>query len=410
MGGRIHLPEQGVTYRNINAELEMEANQVLLQRAEMTSGGTLVATGTIGLAELTLGEFDLDLSASDFLAVDSREYRAVASGDLQVSGTTKAPVLTGNLDLVSADIRLVNEAVAELEPVQLTEADLNMLEQRFGIRVTEADTTTFDIFVPLAMNVNVDMARDVWVRSTSNPEMDIQLTGDVDVRKNAGGEMQIFGSIEVLPERSRVIQFGRRFDITEGRITFNGPSDDPLLDITAQYEVPARDDPGSQVTITLAIDNQHLDELRPELTSSPQMEMTDILSYIATGKPAGEGFALGGSPGGSGVVGFGTDVALSQLTNIIEGIAGSELSLDVIEIEHGLGGTRLTAGKYINPKLFVAVSQPIANSSTSAGEAGSSNDFSPDVTVEYELNNWVLVRGQRIGSVIRLNFIWKYAY
>src|SRR5690606_32757647 len=199
------------------------------------------ASGTINLAELTLGEFDITLLANEFLAVDSREYRAVVDADLQLSGTTDRPVLTGVLELERAEINLTEETTSpDLEMVELTEADLAVLEQRFGLRVTEEDTTTFDFFEALTMDLEVQMERNTWLRSRSNPRMDIQFSGNLDLSKRPEQDIQIFGSIEVVPEHSRIVQFGKRFTLTSGTLTFNGPAADPYVDVEAAYDVPAR--------------------------------------------------------------------------------------------------------------------------------------------------------------------------
>ena len=165
----------------------------------LAAGGSLASAadaadvevhGQINLAELTLGEFDLTMTADDFLAIDSREYEAVVDADLTLQGTTAQPVLGGDLEIQRAEINLTEQTTApDLENVQLTERDLRTLEQRFGIRVTEDDTTTFDFYEALAMNLNVVLERDTWLRSRTNPRMDIQFGGSLDLRKIAVGDL-----------------------------------------------------------------------------------------------------------------------------------------------------------------------------------------------------------------------------
>ncbi|ARA93084.1 hypothetical protein AWN76_007865 [Rhodothermaceae bacterium RA] len=427
--GVLGLPELGTEYRAVQARATLDGDRIVLEEARLRSSrpgrlragdGRLSASGTINLPDLTLGAFDLTAEARDFLAINTSDYRAVLDGRFTLQGTTEEPVLEGNVTVLSADIYLTDETSSDAyEEVTLTEADLQMLERRFGVRVTEEDTTTFDFYEALSMALSVRLERDIWLRSTENPEMYIQFTGDLDVQKAPYGEEQAFGSIEVIPERSVIRQFGKEFSITSGTLTFNGPVTDPLLDIDAEYRVPSRENPGDPVIITLSVEGR-LDNLdiEPGSENPPNMELTDIVSYLVFGRPASESFLLGGSgAGGNQNVGeIGVGIALGQVAALLESTLGQELGLDVIEIEQdGLRGTKITAGSYYsirglpNP-VFLAISQPISFSSSNATETGSGSAIQQtEVTIEYELAEGLLARISRRRS-IRFNLIWKTAY
>lgn len=407
--GVVGLPELGVTYRDVQADVAFADNRVLVQHVELDAGGgTLIGTGTINLPDLTLGEFDLEASADDFLAIDTREYRMVMDGDFVLQGTTQAPVLRGDVQVVSADFRLTDQAAStELATVRLSDDDLATLERRFGIRVSEADTSTFDFYQALTMNLDVEIERDTWLRSNANPELDIQFEGELDLSKQPSEDVQLFGAIEVIPERSRINQFGKRFGIASGTLTFNGEATNPRVDLTAEYDVRSRGNRTDEVTITLTVTGR-LEQPEVELGSDPQMETTDIVSYIATGRPASQAFQLGGG-GGQGLL---RGAAIGQLANLVEGVASSELGLDVVEIRQDpfLGTTTLTAGKYLSSKFYAAVSQPLSLGTTTGTTQETVEATDTQVTLEYEFYEWLLVRLMRQGSVIRVNLFWEYSY
>lgn len=409
--GRMRLPEINLTYERARADIEFAEDQVRVNHLEVwtSNRGSMIGEGTVDLPDLTLGEFHLNASLEDFRLINTDEYRMVSGGDLELSGTTERPVLTGDLQIISADIYLTEETTSEeFLPVALTDADLRILEQRFGIRVAEEDTTTFDFYVALTMDLNVELERDVWLRSESNPEMNIQFTGDLELRKQANQEEQMFGVIEVIPQRSYINQFGRRFNITSGTLTFNGPSTLPFLDVQAAYEVRSRGNQGEEITINLNLSGTP-EDLDTELSSDPSTDLTNIISYIATGRPADEAFQLGGT---GTLADRGAGLALGQVANVIENAAGSELGLDVIEIkQEGLRGATVTAGKYLTRQLYVSVSQPISFSGNSGQESAASNSTSTRViTIEYELFEWLLARAASDGSSIRALLLWEYAY
>jgi translocation and assembly module TamB len=134
------------------------------------------------------------------------------------------------------------------------------------------------------------------------------------------------------------------------------------------------------------------------------MELTDIVSYIAFGRPASESLHLGGAVSGGSLA---TDIALGQVAGLIEGVAGSGLGLDVVEIEQQGLDTRLTAGKYVHSKLYLSISQPI---SLGGSTSGSTFGNKREITAEFELIESLLLRLLTKRGSISVNLLWQYAY
>ena len=407
---RVGMPALGLAYEDIRARLTLRDNNVIVDEAVLHSGGTVTASGRIEMPELTLGQFAIDIRLDDFRAIDTDEYQSVVSGTLALSGTTDAPAVSGALQLYNTDIYLTQTAGGDVQPVELTQEDVRMLEEFFGYRVSRADTTTSDLYEALALDLTVEMDRDTWVRQTSNPELAIELTGTVEIQKAPDEELQLFRSIEVLPQRSYVRQFGRRFDLTQGTITFNGPISELMMDVGARHEVRSRDHPGQpEAVITLNLAGR-LDDLSFTLGSDPPMDNADIVSYLATGRPASQAFSFGGGGEGGGLLTQGGGLAANQLAGMLEGVAAEGLGLDVIEIQQdGLRGTQLVAGKYVSPRLYVGINQPIALSSAANASTGTNPT---EVTLEYEVFEWLLLQalsGTSTSSV-RLNLSGRYAF
>gem|GEM_PF-2007499 len=413
--GRVGIPflgrGQGLVYGDVSFDAQFDEHQIRVNNVEMTAGGGSVrCNGTINLKELTLGDYDISCKGKDFLAIDSREYRAKADADLSIRGTTDQPELSGDVRLISADIFFIEKASdKEFETVQLTEADQQVLEQRFGLRLTRADTTTFDFYDALTISqLTVNLARDTWLRSRSDPKMDIQFTGDLEVQKRPAADPLVFGSITVIPERSHIDELGKRFSIERGTLNFNGPPTDPEMDVSAFYVVRSRGSRENEVTITMAVSGK-VENLDLKLGSDPQMELADILSYLAFGRPASEALQLGqGTGGNNSMLDPAAGVALGQITSLVENLAGTGLGLDVIEIDqNGLEGTTITAGKYISPRLYVAMSQPI---SFRKNTTGTGEEVRPQYTLEYEVFNHLLLRLLRREPVLHISLQWQYAF
>ena len=405
---QFRLPEYGVTYRMNRFRSSLQDVTIRVEEAKLRSGdGDMDITGSIDFASLTNSSFDLKAQLNRFRAVRNDELHTTLSGNLQLTGRTTRPDLAGQLTTQNTSYWLTDTAGGDIEQVALMFDDEVMLADNFGYRAVADDTLAAAIWTGLSMNLSIVLERDTWIRQRVNPEMAIELSGRVDLEKARGQEdLNIYRSIEVVPDRSTIKQFGRNFRIVEGVAMFNGPIEEMVLQVEAEYEVPSRLNPGQpEVVITLRLDGR-LDDLEFNLASDPAMENTDIVSYIATGRPASESLQFNDSSINNQVL---VGVAASQLAGLVEGVASQSLGLDVVSIEQdGLKGTRLTAGKYVTPRLFVGVTQPFSFS-------GGSNvvvDEERELTLEYKVFEYLLLQllADASDSPVRVNIAGRYSY
>jgi translocation and assembly module TamB len=408
----LHAPFLGVGYTDVGIDFTARDNVFYIDDARARTGdGRVDAAGVLALSSLTAGTFDIDIAARQFLAVDSKEYRALGSGNLHLGGTLANPALEGDITLRSADLFLDAWAEEEDASVPFSTEDLLMLERTFGVRVTEKDTSAFDLYEAMSIDLDVRMDRDTWLRSRLNPEMNIQFTGRLDVTKASFTEEVVFGSIEVVPERSYIKEFGKRFALQKGTLSFNGPATSPVMDVEARYEVPNPRSQENAVIITLDAEGQP-DALELTLSAEPTLELTDIISYIATGRPASESLLLGGSSNSafaSAGRGFAVSQGVGLLTGAIEDLVNkSGLELDVIQIEAGEDGkgATVTAGKYVTPRVYTSVSQPIG----SADSGGGRQEIGTVVTLELQLVNALLLRLLGGESTLQVTLLVEHAY
>jgi translocation and assembly module TamB len=409
--GGLRVYDLDVSYERATADVSFDGERIVLSNTQVydQSGGRLTASGFINLAELTVGEYDLDLNAREFVAIDTRAYRDVRiDGDLAVTGTTDEPVVRGNLTVIQGDIfysETLSEAeAASLATVQLNEQDRRLLEQRFSVRLTEADTTTFDAYQAMEMEMSVNIRRDTWLRSRANPELNIQFTGTLDLEKASGEDARVFGAIDVVPERSTVRQFGQEFRIQEGTLSFNGNPEEPYLNFIAVYEKQSRQTNSTEVEITLSAQGRP-EDLDLQLSSQPQMDTRNILSYLATGQPADQLLSGGGS-----TTDLAENLAIGQLTSLAENFATSNVGLDVVRIQYQPdGGSYFVLGRYVTPRFYVAIEQPVAVNQNQQGGSATST-LAPDLTLEYELTDNLLMRAQSRQQSLRFNLLFEYAY
>jgi translocation and assembly module TamB len=408
--GRIGLPTTGRTFSNISLPLVFDGNRVLVQNARMDDGGGeyLAVDGTILLPELSLGELDLTITANEYVVMETETYDelrlSTGSRPLRFTGTTEMPRLEGAIELASGDIYNTAELTgATFEDVTLDEQEVQRIEAMFGLRATAADTSASEFYQNLEMDLAIEIDRDVWFRSRSQTSVDVEFAGSIQAQKAAQSEeLLLFNQIEVV--RGNVEFSNRRFDITRGRLTFNGPVDATYVDLLAELEIRGlQDNTSPEVTIQLAFTGSLAEEPKLTLSSDPQMDNADIVSYIATGRPAAELFDTGA---GGDVAG---QFALSQIAGLVENLAGAGLGLDVVQIETRPDGSIVVvAGKYISERAYASVGQQVkAPDQRSADEA---DGRFPEIALEYELLEWLQLRLQRRNEGVGAGLLYELAW
>lgn len=398
-GGRIRLPEFNLDMRSIAGTFRLDGDKLLVDDLRAVSrGGTMTGNGTVGFRSLDDPTFDIDARLDKFRAMWTDTYQLVVTGDTKLTGSMIKPVFRGNVLLEESDIFMTEELMAdEIDPVRLTERDLRILERRFGYRVAEEDTTTWDFYEALDLSLDTRIRRDVWFRSFSNPKMDIEFSGDLTVSKAPLEEEVLSGTITVNPARSRVTTLARKFEITTGTIQFNGVVEEAIVDVKAQYVVPSRFG-GDEVKINLGITGQ-FDDMRLDLSSDPAMDTGAMVSYLTTGRPPGEG-SVGGTQA--------AELAVGSLSTLVEGFANSELGLDVVEIQvNPTRGTYLTVGKYVSPRIYVSLTQPlVTNDSYQVGDAA----HQTEMAIEYELISWLVAQVGSSRNQLLVNLVSEFAF
>jgi translocation and assembly module TamB len=406
---RIGLPAAGITLRETRLRATLDGRTLTLDTLRARSVGTATATGEIRLpAPSDPTRLDLGLEADGFIALNNSAIRTVVDGEVRVGGTGRRPEVTGDLRIPEAVFRL-DEAVlgSDADDVTLSETDWRILQTRFGILPPDDRAASSSLFQAAALDLSVELGRDLWVRQAANPELQIQFTGAFTARKESGtGAMELQGELEGIPQRSYVEQFGRRFELEEGAAQLRGAVEDTRLEITSEYDVPPREGTSSEVTIGLTLEGEPGD-LGLTLSSTPSMENADIVSYLATGRPASQAFGSGGD-GGSSAAAVGAELLAARLTSAVEEFALQSVGLDVLEIRReGLREATLVAGQYVTPELFLGFRQPVAFGSD---EASGPSPEDVEAQLEWQAYRWLLLHLETGGSAFRFFLQGSYGY
>ncbi|TYP92125.1 Autotransporter translocation and assembly factor TamB [Fodinibius salinus] len=382
--GVFHLVPAGIQVQNISSKVLFRSDEIQLQSFSAKSGkGKLTAKGMVEFAEMVPGNINLDVNASNFRAANSKKYSAAINLDSRVRGTVTKPKVSGNLSFVDGFVRLDNFGEKSVETVSL---DSTKEEPRVSV------------YDSLSLDMNVSFNRRFFIRNERYLEMEAKLDGSVELLKEPGSKLQLFGTINT-PE-GYALPFGKRFKLQEGAVTFTGNPKNPNLMIRTRYEPPQTKE---DIIIWYIIEGT-VEKPKFKYESQPQMELDNIISYTIFGQPY---YALNSwkqAVAGSGSNNAAANIAIDVLLDRVEALATRKLGIDVVKIDNtqtaGDNGTAITTGWYISPKVFFAIQNVITGSR-------------PDTSflLEYELKkNLKLLLRQGNGIREGIDIKWDYDY
>ncbi|HWS74576.1 MAG TPA: translocation/assembly module TamB domain-containing protein, partial [Quisquiliibacterium sp.] len=238
------------------------------------SEGSMELRGEVRVADLE-GRFDL--VADRFAVLIGPGQRVVVSGRGEASSTAGAFEIKGNLRADEGHIELAGGDAPTLpeDVVVVSEAD----------RAAGTPAAARRTSLRLASDVTLDLGENLRVRGSG---IDARLAGSINLRGTLPDAPRAHGTVRIRDGRYRA--YGQELQITRGLIVFNGPLDNPVLDIVALRR-------GLAVEAGVAVTGTVLSP-QVRLTSRPDVPDAEKLSWLVLGVPlddarsGGQGAAL----------------------------------------------------------------------------------------------------------------------
>ncbi len=347
--------------------------------------GDGVLRATLADGRLTLDEFsfragDGKFAASGVIAAaPPRDDTAAKAGDV-ASGVGAGTRLTWQADRLRAtnrpDLRLVVSGNGELAFVDrhlAVSGTLKVDEGRVDIETAAPGTTLGDDVVIVgrprpqaasakrfgAVPFGIDLALDLGPALQITGEgLQARLAGRVRVSAVPDGVLTAKGTLRTV--NGSYYAFGQRLSIERGRLIFDGPIDNPALDIIAlrkNLQVEA----GVRITGTARVPNL-------ELTSEPPVPDGEKLSWLVLGQgldqttTGGDTAALQAAAAmmfGGGRMPIGTTIAQSIGLDDIA-VRGSRSIASTDSHASGAGGQVLAIGKRLSDRLYIVYEQGLS--------------------------------------------------
>ncbi|GAA5522854.1 hypothetical protein Asal01_02820 [Fodinibius salicampi] len=350
--GGIRIIPLGIRLNEMRSDIHFEKGQMRIAEFTTRSGnGRLNITGTTDFADFGISNMDIRLRTKNFRIANTNEMNAIVNADMRMQGPFYGAHLSGDLEFVSGFYELQNFGEESVENIKLdseTEEELN-----------------FSVFDSLSMDMNISFNRRFFVRNSQYLDMEMELDGSLDVVKEKGNDMQLFGTMNTADGYARPL--GKRFEIEEGSVIFSGEPTNPQMSVRSMYAPPQTQE---EIRIWYIIEGT-VEDPKFKYESQPPMELENILSYTLFGQPF---YALDSWQQvvtGSGNNTSATTIALDVLLDRVESLATRKLGIDVVRIDNtntgGQTGTSVTTGWYINPKVFFAIQNVITGSTPNTG-------------------------------------------
>ena len=290
------------------------------------NGGTIAGSGFVRFGLEQQVDLRADLSRARLANSDTLEF--TLSGPLRLSGEGRKVTLSGDLTVDTARVQLVQVETSEIPQLQVRRAgEVRLPEPEPSLRISD-----------IALDVRVRADDRVLVEGMG---LESTWRGDIRVRGTAAAP-QFIGTATLV--RGEFSFAGSTFDLTSGRVGFNGSPLDSSLNIQAQTQA-------EEVTAFVTISGT---AGKPDIrfSSSPSLPEDEILSRLLFGSSV-------------------ADLSVTEAVQLATAIAGLQSGVDTmgkirrsVEVDRlrlvgdntqtGMG-TGIAIGKRLTRNIYVEV-------------------------------------------------------
>ena len=256
------MREYGVFLRGGTLRAKLEGDELRVAELSVQAGdGRFTASGTLPL-RMAARAARLEWQARNFTLVERPDTRLVASGKGEVRFDGKRLSLVGDLRADRGRFELARERLPQL-------GDDVVIVGR------PRPEGKGEVRLPLAIDLMLDLGEELQVRAQG---FEGKLAGRVQLLTNQEGELRAYGEVRAV--NATFLAYGQTLQVDPGVLIFDGPLDNPSLQVTAWRRNQAVE-AGVQISGTARAP-------RVQLVSQPPVPEGERLSWLVLGRAPGE--------------------------------------------------------------------------------------------------------------------------
>jgi translocation and assembly module TamB len=251
-------PPYGVYLKNGAIRARLENERLVVERFSVQAGeGEFTASGALPL-RFAEGNAKLTWQARNFGVLERPDLRLIASGEGEAGFDGKRLSLSGELRAERGHLEIERERIPKLG-----EDVVVIGEEREAPREKAP--------LPIDLNVDLDLGSNLTVRMQG---LEGKLTGRLNVTTSKEGELRAYGKLTTL--NATFFAYGQKLQVDPGVLIFDGPIDNPALQVTAWRRNQAVE-AGVQLSGTVRAP-------RVQIVSQPQVSEGERLSWLVLGR------------------------------------------------------------------------------------------------------------------------------
>ncbi|GAB4358759.1 MAG: translocation/assembly module TamB domain-containing protein [Methylohalobius crimeensis] len=324
-GAAATIPPAGIRLTAIETTIRGDEKRLHLKGSLQSGEGRADFSGWAQLP----GKLHLTLRGQDLQVARRTQVKVSASPDLVFDLSDQTARLEGTVTIPDADIQLK----------ELPKGSVTISEDEI---IVGADSQTAPPPFQLTSRVEVILGKSVRLEGFG---LKTGLTGRMEVRSR-NAQTSAYGAIDL--EEGTYKAYGQNLTIEKGRLIFNGPVDQPYLDLKAVRTIPDED-----VIAILEVRGPAQNPIL-KVRSQPPLPETEALAYLLTGRSFKSSGQSEQAMIAKAALSMGIDLAIPWI---------KQLGLDEVEMRSGatLEETSLALGKYLTPDLYVGYAFSLFN-------------------------------------------------
>jgi len=364
LDGAFAVPEYGANYNEVQVTVSIDSSTVRLVEFNLRSDkGALGISGKVNRTLTAITEANATLTASDLLMVRNRNMELRLDANITGDGDAEGPRYRGDITVERS--RFFLPAFQQRSVIQLNETMADTARREVAMKT---DTPLQRWLQKLRGEVKINIPRNTWLRG---PELNAEISGTLDFIQEGLTKFSLFGTLNILRGNYELYS-GKKFDIENGLITFEGDLQTPQFELTAKHVFRAlggdREKKTLEVKISGDLNNPKIEFQRDNLAldSKESLEGKDALANLLFGVDfnqllPGQRKSLENEAGGengafsAAAVGLVSGLVSQELTREL----GRSLNLDLIEFQSGenLTQSSVLVGKYLTDDVFLSFGQ-----------------------------------------------------